>query len=310
MLNNNRGLIELREAFEKGQIDKLPYYFAMQARHAILSEYAEFLKETNIGSITLKPAQVLFTTADHGVVFECDPEDRGVPPIVSINQRSYEPEELQMVLGLVDGCKEVYDVGANIGWYALHIAKRFPQCRVVAFEPIKKTRSFLKKNVEHNKLANVTVLPIGLHSQEDTLTFHVDTHIMGAASSSPDRSTGPIAEPCRVRRLDDVALEWKSSVNFLKIDTEGAEWFVLQGGKRILSEDRPIIFAELLRKHAKKFGYHPNDILAWMAELGYRTFIGKHGRLIPFKVMTEETKETNFFFLHQQCHSDRIARYA
>ena len=90
----------------------------------------------------------------------------------------------------------------------------------------------------------------------------------------------------------------------MKIDVEGNEKFVLEGGADVLEKYRPLVYAELLRKHAKRFGYHPNEVLRMMEGLGYRCFTFTEGHLCPFAEMTEETEETNFFFLHEQRHAD------
>lgn len=74
----------------------------------------------------------------------------------------------------------------------------------------------------------------------------------------------------------------------------------------MLYANRPIVFAELLRKWSKPFGYHPNDMLLFFSELGYVCFaIGESGvRYID--VISDETLETNYAFVHQEAHSELI----
>jgi hypothetical protein len=54
----------------------------------------------------------------------------------------------------------------------------------------------------------------------------------------------------------------------------------------------------MLRKWAQRFNYHPNDLMAFLSSLGYECFVLREGELQPFLEMTEETVETNFFFMH------------
>src|SRR3546814_19473727 len=81
------------------------------------------------------------------------------------------------------------------------------------------------------------------------------------------------------------------------------EYLVFQGGKDTLQKYKPVVFAELLRKWAKPFGYHPNDVLAYFNELGYCCFaVGIKGARLISEV-TEDTVETNYVFLHCQAHA-------
>ena len=62
----------------------------------------------------------------------------------------------------------------------------------------------------------------------------------------------------------------------------------------------------MLRKWSKKFGYHPNDIIDLLADLGYGCYgyigkkIGKIDRVSP------ELETTNFFFFHRKKHNKII----
>lgn len=301
-------LVSLREAFESGRLAKLDYYQAMRERHGALAQYAELIGGTEIASVRIEPGRVLFTTR-RGVVLECDPTDRGIPPVVAMNQRTYEPDDTRMLLALVEDGMGVFDVGANLGWYSLHIARRFSRCRVCAFEPIPKTRAFLERNAGHNDLDNLRVFAHGLHREETVLTFHVDPAIMGAASSAPDASTGPLEVDCAVRRVDDVRVDLDLAVDVMKVDVEGAELLVLEGAEQTLRRDRPILMIELLRIHAAKFGYHANAVIDRLAALGYACFTTADGRLDSFDRMTDQTTETNFFFLHRAKHEAKISAH-
>ena len=92
-------------------------------------------------------------------------------------------------------------------------------------------------------------------------------------------------------------------MDFIKCDVEGAELFVFQGGVATIRTQQPVIFTEMLRKWSAAFGYHPNDIIALLADAGYHCFTVHDGRLTPFLTMDETTVETNFFFFIRQTSS-------
>ena len=87
------------------------------------------------------------------------------------------------------------------------------------------------------------------------------------------------------------------NISFIKIDVEGNELKVLKGAIETIVENRPLVYCELLRKHAKRFGYQPNEVIELMYKYGYicKTMCG--GELTRIDEITEKTAETNFFFI-------------
>lgn len=299
-------LNDLRAAYERNELTKVEYFIRLREEHAQLANYPEFMKDTDIESITIKEDGVVFACKPYGVKLECDPGDSGIPPIVALNIRHYEKEDGAMLLRLVDDGMTFFDIGANLGWYGLHVARIFPKSRVFAFEPIPKTYSYLQRNIAHNQLSNMRAYNFGLSDQAGEHVFYVNPKIMGAASSSALNGSEGQPLECKVRRLDDVAAELDTRIDFIKADVEGAELFVFRGGINIIKECKPVIFAEMLRKHAATFHYHPNDIIKLLGEIGYKCFVCRAGKLEEFPAMDEQTVETNFVFLHPEIHARKI----
>ena len=70
------------------------------------------------------------------------------------------------------GQGQVYDIGANIGWYSLFAARVVgPGGRVLAFEPSLSNASLAEHNASVNGLSNVTVVCAGLTDEDGWLTF-------------------------------------------------------------------------------------------------------------------------------------------
>lgn len=88
--------------------------------------------------------------------------------------------------------------------------------------------------------------------------------------------------------------------NIIKCDVEGAELLVFKGGAETLEKYKPIIQCEMLRKWAKRFNYHPNDIISFLGKLGYECFTLHDGKLDRFETMTVDTVDMNFYFIHPE----------
>jgi FkbM family methyltransferase len=132
----------------------------------------------------------------------------------------------------------VVDVGANIGYYALHSARCVgPTGRVVAFEPEPDNLVELRMNVDRNRLRNVEVHAVALGAHRGQVPFA--RGINGGVLDS--HAAGDIVQVSIVP-LDE-ALEGR--VDLMKIDVEGYEGEVLSGARRTIERWRPNLFVEI-----------------------------------------------------------------
>jgi FkbM family methyltransferase len=213
----------------------------------------------------------------------------------------YEKEEREMLLSLAKDGDTFFDIGANAGLYSITFAKRYPKSRVYAFEPIPVTIAELESNLELNGVENVTICPYGLSDKSDHATFYYAASDSGATSMAPigERFGPTVTTVASVSDLDSVCgNEGGFHPDIIKCDVEGAELLVFKGAAKTLETYKPVIQCEMLRKWAKRFNYHPNDIIKFLGEIGYNCYFLKEGSLQPFTEMTDETVETNFFFIH------------
>ena len=121
-----------------------------------------------------------------------------------------------------------FDCGANIGFATGFFKMKFPDARVVAFEPDPQTFANLKANVTNNGWANVELHQVGLGA-EDTVGALEDTERSWNSQVQRVVEAGPDTAPERtieVRRLSQFIGD--SDVDLMKIDIEGAELGVLR----------------------------------------------------------------------------------
>jgi FkbM family methyltransferase len=215
----------------------------------------------------------------------------------------YEPIETKILQHITKRSKVVIDVGANVGYYTVELAKLLETSgELLSFEPVEATFSQLRKNVELNQLEKkVKTFQLGL-SNSITETEIFLPKISGSSAASL-RNLHPEEEfesqVIKISTLDYVVGSLGiTDCNLIKIDVEGGELQVIEGGIETISKFKPIIFAELLRKWSKAFSYNPNIVLFLLQELGYSCW-GVSGELREISIFQETDLETNFLFIHQ-----------
>lgn len=305
---------QVKSDFKNGKISKADFITSMHEFHKVLFDFSENLANTEIAKIEVEDGKVIFTTrktAFHpgGCRFYVDVFDKRVTPVDTFNFDFYEQEDSEMLYKLVTDGDTIFDIGANIGWYSNHLAKKLPAASIYSFEPIPETFAQVKRNTELNGAKNITLNNFAFSDAVQTLTFYYSPTITGASSSANiTESDNMVKLECQANTIDNFVKEKGiAKLDFVKCDVEGAEFMVYKGGADTFAKHKPIIFTEMLRKWAAKFGYHPNDIIAFFKQFGYNCYTSHNGKLVPIEKVTDETVETNFFFLHPEKHAEKIA---
>ena len=164
----------------------------------------------------------------------------------------------------------IIDIGANIGYYAIIAGKGIgPRGKIFAYEPENRNFSFLKKNIEANKLANVIPLKIALSNEKGMSKLYLDEDNKGRHSLAYEKN-----KECLVIETDtlDNSLEQFGSpaVDIIKIDIEGAEFLALGGmTETIRRNPNLIIFSEFYPRAIIKLGGNPLAYLKKLVEFGF-----------------------------------------
>lgn len=151
--------------------------------------------------------------------------------------------ELKLTRQLVQQAKKggvMVDVGANYGYYTCLWAAQNPNNKVIAFEASPPNVAPLINNVTKNGLnSQVTVLPMAAGKEKGEMKFslggHADQTGWGGFTIMDDDG----ADVVPVDTLDAYSEKYNiDKIDLLKIDTEGADTWVLYGAERLLREKR------------------------------------------------------------------------
>lgn len=216
----------------------------------------------------------------------------------------------------------VLDVGGNIGDYCTTFAKAVgPRGHVHTFEPVPSTFETLKATIADEGLGNVTLNQKAVSNESGQIEIHMpgDDHarpsIKKHARQSWDKEEEVHSFPCEATTLDKYVQEQGiSSVDFLKIDVEGAEHLVLQGAEGLLKTREPLIFFEMWDSYMQDFGTTAEDFCKILRTADYDQFLVVQGDLhLVSNVESELPRLLEEGILNLLCgkkpkHEGRIAR--
>lgn len=184
-------------------------------------------------------------------------------------------DEIKFLRKLVQPGDTVVDIGANYGVYALSLARKVgANGQLWAFEPASDTAQLLTASSAANGLTWLHVVQQALSDRQGTAWLQMPgqaelNSLVRQEGNDPGRGPG---ETVPVTTLDHCleGLGW-TAVDLLKMDAEGEEERILQGGARFFRELSPLVMFEV------KAGEHLHlDLVQRFAEKGYQCF-----RLIP-----------------------------
>jgi FkbM family methyltransferase len=177
----------------------------------------------------------------------------------------YCPEEANAFRQLLKPGDVVVEAGANIGAHTVGLSQLVgPTGQVFAFEPQRRIFQILCANLALTGVTNVHARPQGLG--QGSSTMWVSSPDLGAAANFGGVSLGSSGrEPVEIVTLDSLALQ---RLDLIKIDVEGMEERVLQGGIETIKRLRPKLYLE---NDAGDDGIEKSaSLIRMIRHLGYR----------------------------------------
>jgi len=167
--------------------------------------------------------------------------------------------------------KNIIDVGASVGLYSLY-AKFLQNTNFYSFEPFKKSFDVLNKNIELNNITNVKTFNIGLSDKKETkeLKISFDNYGLNTLGDHPLRFNTDDVTSIEVDTIDNLFYDKNIEVNYIKIDIEGFEYYILTGAKKTIEKYKPIIQIEYNITNMKQCNIEPEQIEKIINDLNYK----------------------------------------
>jgi FkbM family methyltransferase len=163
----------------------------------------------------------------------------------------------------------VIDAGANFGYNATLMGKQIGSTGLLmAFEPQRIIYQQLNGNLILNNVFNAITFQAALGNKQATTTMRSVDYESNWINIG-DTSIGEGGEEVSVYTLDEIELE---KLNFIKVDVQGYELFMLQGAKNTLQTYKPNIFIEIEPHQLIKFNITENQLIDYIKSFGYRIF--------------------------------------
>ena len=181
---------------------------------------------------------------------------------------AYEPPTVAALLTLFGDAEPgftFFDIGANMGLYALLAAAMFEPDAVHAFEPTPATASVLRRAVDANGFG-IDVVEVAVGDRNGSAELHYSAKSDASNSMVEGFKESSSSVSVTTIRLDDHVRETACDPDIMKIDVETFEPAVLAGAVETIARARPYIVIEVLNRRGHDHGV---EITEAMAPFGY-----------------------------------------
>lgn len=159
--------------------------------------------------------------------------------------------------GFIRSSKDILDVGGHVGYHSIAYAKMNPSVNIMTFEPQKKIYDLLVSNIQRNGYSDRIKAfnkAVGHENGEIQLSMYIDD---GPTTDKPldyegenvfnfgGLSIGNSGTNVEMVTVDSLNL---SSLDYMKVDVEGAEALVFMGAKETIIKHKPVICFEDLKQ--------------------------------------------------------------
>lgn len=181
-----------------------------------------------------------------GAVITTPADIRLMTPYVLLEQEDWFEEDLAFLRKFLKPGMKALDIGASYGTVTAAMAQAVgPEGSVIAIEPTPSTASYLQRSMKAFPQVESLTLALGVKDGELPLAKADNSELntlFPVTDDIPENITVP------VRRLSSLAEEMDlSGIDFVKLDAEGSDRQIVQGGWSVFAEQSPVVMFDLKR---------------------------------------------------------------
>lgn len=197
-------------------------------------------------------------------------------------EKIWEEEETKFLSTVISDGMNVVDLGAHIGYYTLLFSRWVGvKGKIFSFEPDPENYRLLKKNIAANQIRNVVPIQKAVSNRNGKSTLFLsdsnkgDHRINDFYIYDGDDKRKKIEVRCVTL---DTILE-NESLDFIKMDIQGAENLAFDGMSKILSKNSKLsLLIEFWPAAIEKLGFLPSEFIERIFHYGFSIFSLEGGK--------------------------------
>lgn len=251
--------------------------------------------------IYLGPDLALTSLLSGNMMF-VDPQDEQIS-VPIIRDGTWEHWLLEVVLSLVKPGDHVVEVGANIGFYTVAMARQIgPTGRLTTFEANARLAGLVRRSLNLNAvLDRCTIVNKAAWNTVGELEFVTSRRFSGGGyvgAGFDDLHEDSVRTVVQTMPIDDVI---DGRVDFMRLDAEGSEPFILRGAQEVLTRNPDIVICMewCLEQLASRVDVP--EFVDWLYGLGFTSwFVELDASLTPLTAAELVTSRTGDIVLSRR----------
>jgi len=231
--------------------------------------------------------KTLLTPFKYGQIFVSDKDFYIGRTLIASGQ--YCDEEMDIFRQILTHDDNVIEVGANIGCLSVPISQLVG--KIYAIEPQEFIFHMLCANMIVNNCRNLEPMNIAIGDTNGNVRLPILDYNAMNNFGGIEIKPGNMGKEVPLKTLDET-FKNLTSLKLIKIDVEGMEREVLNGGQELIKQHRPFIYCENDREEIK------SDLLNKLSSIGYTTY--NHISHV-FNIPNFKNREINIFDKNYIC---------
>ena len=208
-----------------------------------------------------------------------------------LRDNPHENSEVKFLESNLQKGMNVIDIGGYVGISTVVIAKSIGETgRLYSFEPVPEHFNILNKNISSNGLGNVKTYQKVVSDHIGTIKFYNNN---SSSSILPEQSNNKFQ--ANTITIDTFLQEADvDRIDFINMDCEGSELFVLQGARKTLHNNKIKIFCEIHHSFLKSLDLSVQQLVAYLHELKFQV----HSLMLDDLALGDNFKDCDYIYAY------------